>query len=245
MRNSEIVRNFKKALIRAFRALVNQVAVPLVPRQDMYRVAGLEIALPRTLGEALRGMATLADKAEEQAAKIQVLEPKAAFHDQVADAKDGQSIAAVARVFGTGQNRLFRWMREKHILLPNNLPLQEHLDAGRFRLIEQKWKGKSGPHLSTKTLVTGKGLIWLQKKWEARNNPEPARPTLNLQEVMAELGIPESVAKNLLSFSWAQEPNRLLPVTSDPEPRWDKAFILHFWAQIPPTIKDAYRTFKG
>lgn len=110
--------------------------------------------------EALR----LQTQAQQQT--ISALAPKAAFHDEVAQAEGGQSLGEVAKVLGTGQNRLFAWLRAQHILMADNRPYQEYLERGYFRLIEQAWKDREGEaHLSTKTLITGKGLIWLQRRW--------------------------------------------------------------------------------
>ena len=102
-------------------------------------------------------------------AKVEELEPKAEFHDRVAGAVDAQSIRDVAKVLGTGQNRMFAWLRGERILMADNRPYQDFLDAGYFRVIEQTWEDRDGNvHLTTKTLVTGKGLAWLQKRSRAR-----------------------------------------------------------------------------
>jgi phage antirepressor YoqD-like protein len=217
-------------------------AVPLQPRQDLFRVAGLDVVVPRTYTEALRTLATVAEKAEEQEAEIQVLAPKAAFHDAVALANCAKSVKEVAQVLGTGQNRLFAWLREAGILLPgSNLPYQAYLNAGYFRVIEQKWDGNSGPHVTPKTLLTGKGLTWLQKKWAARNDEAPARPLVSIQEVATLLGIPVRVAGSLLYQGWAADPTGLLPRESTPEPRWDKNYVLQLWSQVPPVEQERYR----
>lgn len=218
-------------------------AVPLQPRQDLYQVAGMELTLPRTFTEALRTMALLSDKAEEQHHQIQTLQPKAAFHDAVAMAEGAQSIGAVARVLGTGQNRFFEWMRKARILLPNNLPFQEFIDRGYFRVIEQTWEGNSGPHVSPKTLITAKGLPWLQKRWAERDAPRKPRPTVNTDEAAELLGVSREIASNLLTKGWAKGPDGLLPVVQIPEPRWDKAHILKLWGQVPEPDQIYYRTF--
>ena len=199
----------------------------------------MDLAVPRTMGDALRGMAALADHAEQQHAKIQVLEPKAAFHDAVAVAGGAKSIREVAQVLGTGQNRFFKWLRSERMLLPSNLPYQAGLDAGHFKVIEQQWEGNSGLHVTPKTLVTPKGLIWIQKRWSDRN---PAlRSTVNLQEVVDLLGIPVDVARNLLTKGWAEDPIGLLPVVKAPEVRWDQNYIIQLWGQIPAEVKARYR----
>jgi anti-repressor protein len=47
----------------------------------------------------------------------------------------------------------------------NNLPYQHHLDAGYFRVVERQYNDERGEsHTYTRTLVTGKGLAYLQKR---------------------------------------------------------------------------------
>lgn len=115
--------------------------------------------IPQTYSEALRLAADLADKVQE-------LTPKAEFHDAVAIAENCQDVGSIARVLGIGRNKFFEWMREQGILMWNNQPYQQYMDSGYFKVIEQAWKdsqGKTGT--DTKTLVTGKGLLWLQKRF--------------------------------------------------------------------------------
>ena len=90
----------------------------------------------------------------------------------MASSRDAMSIREAAKLIGTGQNRLFAWLRGQRILMADNQPYQEYLDAGYFRVIEQVWRDRQGEeHLYTKTLVTGKGMTWLQKRWD-RDNPK-------------------------------------------------------------------------
>ncbi|WP_374713757.1 phage antirepressor KilAC domain-containing protein [Symbiobacterium terraclitae] len=117
-------------------------------------------------------------------AKVAELTPKAEFHDRVAASNDAISIREAAKVLGTGQNRLFAWLRGQRILMHDNQPYQEYLDAGYFRVIEQTWEDRHGqPHISPKTLVTAKGLTWIQKRWDADNRPSDTasrRPQLSV-----------------------------------------------------------------
>lgn len=118
-----------------------------------------------TRPEMLEMAAGLAREKAALACKVQELEPKAEFHDRVAACDDGQSIGEVAKLIGTGQNRLFAWLRSEGILMGNNQPYQEYMDRGYFRLIEQTFETTNGFHVSTKTLVTGKGLAWLTRNF--------------------------------------------------------------------------------
>lgn len=163
----------QKPAARAFQHWITAEVLPSIRRTGQYTTPAphgqvVPFQVPKTLAQALRLAADQAEQLEHQAATIQVLQPKAAFHDAVHDGQGAQSIREVAQVLGTGQNRLFAWLRHQRILLENNLPYQEHLDAGRFKVVETTWTDRDGcTHPTGKTLVTGEGLTWLQAKWQA------------------------------------------------------------------------------
>lgn len=98
-------------------------------------------------------------------AKVQEQAPKAQFHDAVAEAINCQSVQEIAKVLGTGPNRLFKFLRDEGLLMRDNLPYQQHLDAGYFRVVEKQYNdGRGGSYTYTRTLVTGKGLAYIQKR---------------------------------------------------------------------------------
>mgnify|MGYP002136557094 FL=1 len=98
-------------------------------------------------------------------AKVQEQAPKAQFHDAVTEAINCQSVQEIAKVLGTGPNRLFKFLREEGLLMRDNLPYQKHLDAGLFRVVEKQYNdGRGESHTYTRTLVTGKGLAYIQKR---------------------------------------------------------------------------------
>ena len=104
-------------------------------------------------------------------AKVQEQAPKAQFHDAVSEAINCQSIQEIAKVLGTGPNRLFKFLRDEGLLMRNNLPYQQHLDAGYFRVVEKQYNdGRGESHAYTRTLVTGKGLAYIQKRLQNQNN---------------------------------------------------------------------------
>ena len=93
--------------------------------------------------------------------------PKVAFHDAVTEAENAQTMRDAAKVLGTGQNRLFGLLRSRGILMRDNRPYQRYIDAGYFRVVERVHEGCGMPMTYTKTLVTGKGLAYLQKQLAA------------------------------------------------------------------------------
>jgi anti-repressor protein len=108
----------------------------------------------------------LAEMVQEQQAQLAAQAPKVKFAEAVGASEDLQSIGAVAKVLGTGSRRLFAWLRDNGILTATNLPMQHHLDAGRFRVVERTWRDGDGrDHIHVKTMVTGRGITYLQQKW--------------------------------------------------------------------------------
>lgn len=118
--------------------------------------------------EKLRGLLLgYTERVIELEQRLEAAAPKVAFHDTVCEAINGQTVQEVAKVLGTGQNRLFRWLRGAGLLMQNNQPYQSAIDAGHFRLIERSYKDQRGEaHTYTRTLVTGKGLAYIQKRFQ-------------------------------------------------------------------------------
>lgn len=114
---------------------------------------------------------TYTEKVMALEAKVQEQAPKAQFHDAVVEAINCQSVQEIAKVLGTGPNRLFKFLRDEGLLMRNNLPYQQHLDAGYFRVVEKQYNdGRGESHTYTRTLVTGKGLAYIQKRLQNQNN---------------------------------------------------------------------------
>ena len=102
--------------------------------------------------------------------KVEKMKPKEEFYDSVANADKGQSFDEIARVLGIGRNKLYKRLRAEMILKKGNLSYQKYIDQGYFVTVEIAFK-RCGANMeaidatSTKTLVTGKGLQWIQKKF--------------------------------------------------------------------------------
>lgn len=120
--------------------------------------------LPQSFADALQLAANQARQLEQQQVVIDTMKPKADFHDAVADAENCQEMQVVAKVLGTGRTRLFYQLRQRGLLMAGNLPYQQYIDAGYFRVVERVWRDpEQKPHTTFKTLVTGKGLAYIQK----------------------------------------------------------------------------------
>lgn len=108
------------------------------------------------------------EKVLELQQTVEAQKPAVEFAHAVRNTEDGIGIGDMARLLGTGQNRLFRRLREDHILMPTNRPYQQYLDRDYFRVIENVWfDAAKEPHPTFRTLVTGRGQVYLQRKYGA------------------------------------------------------------------------------
>lgn len=100
------------------------------------------------------------------------MKPKVEFFDAVADSKSAIQMADVAKVLsypGYGRNRLFEFLRNKKVLMHNNVPYQKYIDCGYFRVIEQKWDKQGVIQINIKTLVYQKGVNFIKKLLDKEN----------------------------------------------------------------------------
>lgn len=73
-----------------------------------------------------------------------------------------------AHKFRTSPNKLFAWMREKHLLMSSdnhkNEPYQEYIDRGYFRTSEKIVTNNGVSKIVRTTLITGKGQEYISKR---------------------------------------------------------------------------------
>lgn len=122
-------------------------------------------AIPQTLPEALRLAADLAEKNDALVAKVKEDEPKVLFHDAVTEAINTQTMQEAAKILGTGPNRLFAYLREARVLTMQNVPYQHYVDKGYFRVVQHEYfdHRTKKVHIQSRTLVTGKGMTFLER----------------------------------------------------------------------------------
>lgn len=98
------------------------------------------------------------------------MKPKEEFFDAVAGSKDAIEIGKVAKVLnypGIGRNKLFEILRDKKILMKDNIPYPKYINNGCFRTIEQKFIMPDGEtRINIKTLVYQKGVDYIRKVLE-------------------------------------------------------------------------------
>lgn len=102
--------------------------------------------------------------------KIEKQKPLVDFANQVSDTTDLIDMKTMAKLLkdnniDIGRNRLFEFLRIKKILMKDNQPYQQYVDAGYFKVNEHTYTDFLGQTKTNRqTLVTGKGQLYITKK---------------------------------------------------------------------------------
>ena len=101
--------------------------------------------------------------------QIEEQKPLVSFATQVTNSSDCIDIGQFAKVLKDenikiGRNKLFSWLRENKYLMNNNEPYQKFIDNGYFAVVEVTKQTAYGVKIYTKTLITGKGQIYILEK---------------------------------------------------------------------------------
>ena len=98
--------------------------------------------------------------------RIRKDEPKVKFADHVGDSTNVIGVNHMAKLCADhgiriGRNRLFAWMRSRGILMGGNIPYQEYIENGYFRVKESVYETNGQTRTYQQTFVTGKGQQYI------------------------------------------------------------------------------------
>jgi len=123
--------------------------------------------IPQTFSAALRLAGELQEKVESLQLEAKENAPKVEFAMAVRNLDGSCELGQFSALIGIGRNTFFKQLRADKILMISNRPYQEYKDRGLLIEIESlpytDLQGKSHP--TFKTMVTGRGQIWLEKKY--------------------------------------------------------------------------------
>ena len=109
------------------------------------------------------------DAISEQEKKLRIQKPFVQAAMTLQKMEDTVSMEQASKLFSDdgidiGRNNLMKLLREKGILMENNSPYQKYMDQGLFKVKIAKKETRYGVRMVPVTRVTGKGLIFLNKK---------------------------------------------------------------------------------
>ena len=160
-----LILGSRKREAKEFKRWITHEVIPQIRKTGGYN-------LPQTLPEALRAYALEIEAKEKLAAENKLLiernaelEPKGIFFDAVTQSNQTTSMADVVKILdmGVGRNKLFSILRDRKILQPDNKPYQKYIDAGYFKLVEEKYNKGDGTGIYYKTVAKQKGIDFIRK----------------------------------------------------------------------------------
>ena len=160
-----LILGSRKREAKEFKRWITHEVIPQIRKTGGYN-------LPQTLPEALRAYALEIEAKEKLAAENKLLieknaelEPKGIFFDAVTQSDATTSMADVVKILdmGVGRNKLFSILRDRKILQPDNKPYQKYIDAGYFKLVEEKYDKGDGVGIYYKTVAKQKGIDFIRK----------------------------------------------------------------------------------
>ena len=170
-----LVLGSRKPEAKAFKRWITHEVIPTIRRHGAYAT---ETTIESIIADPESGIKLLqALKAEQERRKeaeviAEAQKPKALFADAVAASDNSILVGELAKILRqngveTGQNRLFRWMRENgYIMRYANTPTQYSMERGLMEVKERAINNPDGSvRITQTTKVTGKGQAYFVNKF--------------------------------------------------------------------------------
>jgi prophage antirepressor-like protein len=161
-----LIMRSKLPAAEKFENWVVSEVLPSVRKHGGYLAPQVDFTNPDVMINLLNNWKADREKLIEANKAIELQKPKVEFYDAVTGSNDTIDMGQAAKILnmGIGRNSLFELLREKKILMYNNIPFQTYVDRGWFRLIESKFNKPDGTNcIYTKTVVFQKGLENIRK----------------------------------------------------------------------------------
>ena len=165
-----LILGSRKPEAKVFKRWITHDVIPAIRKTGGY-IQGEESMsdddlIARALVMAQKKIELREQQLKEKDAQLELQKPKVDFADHVTDSDNAIDMGTFAKYaqkqgITMGRNTLFKWLRDRGVLMDNNVPYQRYLNAGWFRVIELTYNTGSGQYTNPKTLVTGKGQVAL------------------------------------------------------------------------------------
>ncbi|MDO5764969.1 MAG: phage antirepressor [Elusimicrobiales bacterium] len=174
-----LVFSSKLPSARKFKHWVTSEVLPTLRRHKIY---ASDDTIENILNNPDFGIKLLTELKEERQRRkdaektIKEQKPLVDFANQVSNSNNLISMNEMAKLLREkdipiGRNGLFEWLRNKGILMQDNVPYQEYINRGYFKVNEYVHKVAGGKYKVTPvTYVTGKGQLFISNKLKKEYN---------------------------------------------------------------------------
>ena len=159
----------KKPEAKKFKKWVTNEVLPSIRKHGGY-LASQKIEEALLNPDVLIKLATdlKIEREKRKILEVQVKEnkPFVNFAKHVTESSDCVDIETFSKIIHDedirfGRNKLFNFLRDEKLLMKNNIPYQKYIDNEIFEVIESNCQTPYGVKIATKTLITGKGQVYL------------------------------------------------------------------------------------
>lgn len=129
--------------------------------------------VPKNFKEALILAVAQQEQIEQLELKVEIDKPKVEFYDTVTESATHLDFAEVAKIINRkdmGRNNLMKFLRNKKVLRDNNVPYQQYVNQGYFKLTETHYVASGEVCIGIKTVVLQKGVDFIIKILKEENN---------------------------------------------------------------------------
>lgn len=153
-----LVLSSKLPTAKKFKHWVTSEVLPSIRKYGTY-------SLPKDYLSALKALVVSEEAKQKLLAENAVMKPKAEFYDAVADSNTLVSMGDVAKLLdmGIGRNKLYKFLREKKVLMSDNIPYQKYVDRGYFKVVESYYMAGDNKVIVKTTYVKQKGVDYIRK----------------------------------------------------------------------------------
>lgn len=161
-----LILSSKLPKAKAFKHWVTSEILPSIRKTGSYSV--IEKPDSYMIDDPIeRAKRWIEEEEERQALKAHIEEtkPLVDYAEQIQTADTSIDMLTMAKLLSKknikiGRNKLFEFLRNKNVLMKDNVPYGRYMDNGWFELQENVWRDSYGTkNISTTTLVTPKGQV--------------------------------------------------------------------------------------
>lgn len=126
------------------------------------------LALPdfNNPAEAARAWANEYEAKQKALAENAIMKPKADFYDTVVSTESLLSMGDTAKLInkkGVGRNNLYKILKARKILMADNIPYQQYIERGYFKVVESYYMAGDNKVITKTTYVKQKGVDYIRK----------------------------------------------------------------------------------
>ena len=103
---------------------------------------------------------------ESKNKQITEMKPKADFYDTVVSTESLLSMSDTAKLInkkGVGRNNLYKILKARKILMADNIPYQQYIERGYFKVVENYYMAGDNKVITKTTYVKQKGVDYIRK----------------------------------------------------------------------------------